>query len=418
MNIKIAPPKNDGIAVFYFALQGMGTLISFNAVLNGLDYFATQYGNYQVPFLLPLAVNIAQFIANFFLPKISSSFSLKARMYAPLTIASCILIFLPIEANIFSGKAIGFYLIMALVSIMGFCNCVYQGSISGFASQFPGKYVSWFLMGTGLAGCVMNILRSIAILCLSNTTGGPLLEIVTYFIAAGIILIICIGIHPVFIRSEICQYYTRASLLGLSGSESSSDAPLVDSMSADDTSAPSSPGVKKDLKTVLTVFKMTKFFVLCLFLNYVLSFLVYPGVLMENPMKALTADWKLVSILFVFNVCDVLGKNIAQYRNLYNKWGVFAVIVLRMAFIGLMVVQALTSQYAIISSLWLTYVNIGLFGLTNGFVTTALFILGPEAVQGALKEIAGFLSIFGLTTGIAVGGLLALTMQNLNAHNM
>jgi hypothetical protein len=56
----------------------------------------------------------------------------------------------------------------------------------------------------------------------------------------------------------------------------------------------------------------------------------------------------------------------------------------------------------------LALVNTASFGLINGFVTTALFVLGPEKVDFNLKEAAGFMMVMGLLSGIFIGNLLAL----------
>lgn len=77
-------PKSDLVAKFYFLIQGMGTLIGWNAVVNGLDYFAEKYPQYDTDFLLPIAVNVAQVLANFFIPLIGSLFALKYRVIVPL----------------------------------------------------------------------------------------------------------------------------------------------------------------------------------------------------------------------------------------------------------------------------------------------------------------------------------------------
>jgi len=74
----------------------------------------------------------------------------------------------------------------------------------------------------------------------------------------------------------------------------------------------------------------------------------------------------------------------------------------------------LSNNTIIISSLAFGYINIALFAFTNGFITTASFILGPSEVEGKAKEIAGFLSIMGLTTGITIGNFTALPFANLN----
>jgi len=57
--------------------------------------------------------------------------------------------------------------------------------------------------------------------------------------------------------------------------------------------------------------------------------------------------------------------------------------------------------------------NTALFALTNGFCTTAFFVLGPEKVkEDTKKEVAGFLNILGLLSGIFTGTLAALIFKD------
>lgn len=405
MELQTSRPQNETFAKFYFLLEGAGTLIAWNAILNGLDYFSGKYPEYNADFLLPIAVNLAQVVANFFMPTLSSRFKLQHRIILPLIVLGIILVFLPIEANLLSGTTFGFILIMSLLFILGFFNNIFQGSMSGFVNQFPFKYTSYFLMGTGLAGLIMNALRALAIVSLSNE--GELMEIIVYFVAAGLIIAACMVIHPIFTRSYLCKYYVGE----LKTSE------LSDDQTVDLIKSVTKPSKGKKMREVIGVFKEVHFFVLLLLFNYLVNFIVFPGVMLEKPLHSMTDDWKVVSMLAMFNLFDIVGKNLAQYRHLYSKWRIFGTVMARMIFIGLFVIQAVTSSIAVFNTVWFGYLNIALFGLTNGFVTTALFILGPEKVDGAKKEVAGFLSIFGLTTGITLGGFLALPLSNLNAHN-
>jgi len=411
MSISVKEVKGTGLATAYFTLQGIGTLISWNAVLNGLDYFNEKFPDGDVFTLLPIAFNSAQVFANFFLPKLITKLSLENRIIIPLIVSACILVGLPIEANLLQNTKVGFWLMMFLLFVMGKLNCIYQGSVSGFASSFPFKYTSYFLMGTGLAGVVMNILRALAIVSFSNMKGGPLIEIIVYFGAAGLILIGCVLIHPVFIKSAFCKAHILRSTQVepfLSSSRTGSQDQIIDIV-VREIQEPEK--LETNFKTILKVFGEVKFYVLLLFLNYAISFTVFPGIMQQKPIAFLSSDWKLVSMLATFNFFDVVGKNLAQHRSKYTKWIIFAVVFSRFIYDVLFVLQALPLSVAVLNTAWFGYLNIALFGLTNGFATTALFIMGPEVVDGPKKEIAGFLSVFGLVTGLTVGGLCALPIN-------
>jgi len=57
--------------------------------------------------------------------------------------------------------------------------------------------------------------------------------------------------------------------------------------------------------------------------------------------------------------------------------------------------------------------NTAVFAITNGFCTTAFFVLGPEKVKDdAKKEVSGFLNILGLLGGIFAGSMTALIFKD------
>ena len=47
--------------------------------------------------------------------------------------------------------------------------------------------------------------------------------------------------------------------------------------------------------------------------------------------------------------------------------------------------------------------NTVLYGLTNGFITTSLYVLGPRRVKKEYKEAVAYLNVMGLICGIFAG---------------
>jgi len=403
--------SSDRIASIYFLLQGIGSLICWNGVLNGLDYFHSRYPAFNAYFLIPIAFNVAQVLANFFMPKLTKIFSLKLRVMIPLVIVICIMLFLPLESVVFGAEAAGFYISLVLIFILGFFNCIYQGTVSGFASQFAPKYTIYLLMGMGLAGLIMNALRSIAIVIFDNPEGSELMEIISYFAVACLFLIACLLIHPKFAKSEFCRTHATTSVELIDA-----DMSYNEQMESFFQPEMRSTWAQKSMSAELRVFKEVKLYVLLLVLNFALSFMVFPGVMLEKKLDFMTVDWKVVSMLATFNLFDVIGKDLAKYRVYYTKWTVMFVMAIRIIFNVFFVIQALSLELFVVSTAWFAYLNIAFFGLTHGFVTAALFIMGPEQVSLQKKETAGYLSIFGLTTGLVLGGVLSLPLSYLNVE--
>ena len=62
---------------------------------------------------------------------------------------------------------------------------------------------------------------------------------------------------------------------------------------------------------------------------------------------------------------------------------------------------------------YFAFFNILIFGITNGYATTAHMALAPEQVENDEKELSGFLMSFPLFFGILSGSMIALAFSNL-----
>ena len=122
----------------------------------------------------------------------------------------------------------------------------------------------------------------------------------------------------------------------------------------------------------------------------------------------------MTTSLLIYNVTDTVGKQIASYREIYCSAVIIFIIVFRLINVFLFVYVANGgAAYPFLTTDWWALVNNVIFGLTNGFCTTALFVLGPEVVQSSMKEAAGFMMVLGLLGGIFIGNIVALFLQNI-----
>jgi len=412
--------SGDSLTFTYFLMQGAGTLISWNAILNGLDYYNQQFAALGLSAftLFPIAVFVAQGLANLAMTNISKSLSFNTRIIGPLVVLSIILFSLPIVTHFVTGTLFGFWVIMAMLFVLGFCGTVYQSSVSGMMSFFPGKYSSIFLSGTGAAGLVMNALRAIAILIFVSPDGSTSnSQIIFYFGFASLIMVSCMIVHMVFVKTE---YYTsRAESQNDGGDDQEASLTFENQAGVSEgrLSLLEAENNNSGFNGMMIVFRAAMIPILCLLTNYIQTFTFFPGVMHARNTPGLDDPWKMVSMLTVFNIFDIVGKAAAEKREKYNDQILMLVTAFRFVFLFTFVVQVVLPNWMITSSLAFCYVNIAVFGLTNGFVTTASFILAPEKVEGKKKQLAGFLSVTALTTGIMLGTIVAYPFGNLKPIN-
>jgi len=408
--------SSDNLTFIYFLMQGAGTLISWNAILNGLDYYQAQFGNlgYNCFSVLPIAVFVAQGVANLAMTKISKALSFNTRIIGPLVVLSIILFSLPIVTHFVTGTLSGFWIIMGMLFVLGFCGTVYQSSASGMMSLFPGKYSSIFLSGTGAAGLLMNACRAIAILIFAEKghekeTSNA--QIIFYFGIASLLMVSCMVIHMIFVKTE---YYI--SQAGDQGEKDDQEISLTFENQANMSEGKLSLLEAENdsgYKAMVGVFKAAMIPILCLLTNYIQTFTVFPGVMIAKNTGSFEDPWKMLSMLTVFNLFDIVGKAVAEKRDKYNDKILIAVTAFRFVFLFTFIIQVILPNFFITRSLAFCYFNIALFALTNGFITTGSFIIAPEKVEGKKKQLAGFLSVTALTTGIMLGTIIASAFADL-----
>jgi len=360
---------------------------------------------YAVDFEFPCSIFLANMVGNIVIVPLSKRMALNTRIIGNLLGMAVALIALPAAAALLSDSVLGFWVVMVILFLLGFCDHIFQASVCGIGAKMPGYYNGLFLAGTGMAGIIMNILRIITLLSFPDSEDADTIGVYIYFGVASFIMLICVFLHLKFIKSEIFYYYTmNARRKTIEYSEvttnNNGEAPLVPKANKEHD---------MDFKTMGLVLKKTWLFVGLLILIYIQTFMFFPGVMLDKPIPGLDFDWKLVAVVGCYNVADTVGKLLTKTRSWFNKWSITVIVLCRFWFYFTFLLEATTLNVPIIDSTWFGFVNIALFGLTNGFTTSALFIMGPEQIVGDVeKEIAGFMSVLGLTTGIMLGTYCAL----------
>jgi hypothetical protein len=104
-------------------------------------------------------------------------------------------------------------------------------------------------------------------------------------------------------------------------------------------------------------------------------------------------------LVFTFNCCDTIGKYCGNIRKLYTIKSTCILIISRFGLYIFFILFATSNDIAVISSSWLPFLVLALFGLTHGFCTSCVMILAPEIADDEEKETAGFIMSFPLFFG-------------------
>ena len=114
-----------------------------------------------------------------------------------------------------------------------------------------------------------------------------------------------------------------------------------------------------------------------IFINYIITFLVFPNLSIKKKYEDLDFVWSSLLFLFTYNVGDTIGKFLCDYRWTFNKHSVFYMFITRGYFI--LVIPLLATTYfdddSLINNYVFPYLVQLLFSITNGVVTSNLCII-------------------------------------------
>jgi len=116
---------------------------------------------------------------------------------------------------------------------------------------------------------------------------------------------------------------------------------------------------------------------------------MFPGVSIYehafmNP--ALNLTWGPLLMYTLFNLGDMSGKYLAGARKIYTIISITVVMLLRFGFFASFILIALKYEcnYFLLSDTFDT-IEMFAFGVLNGFITSALFVMGPELAKTPIE---------------------------------
>jgi hypothetical protein len=154
---------------------------------------------------------------------------------------------------------------------------------------------------------------------------------------------------------------------------------------------------------------------LAVLVNFIGTFLIIPGVIASIPYRGASemvrADtaWWTVALFLIFSLGDLAGRLLAGYTPRLSGLAVLAYAVAKVAVVPIVVGSA--RGWSGLASDAVAGVSVGFAALLNGHCATLAMVEAPRGVEARDKELAGFISVLGLHTGISLGSVLALGLE-------
>jgi len=287
---------------------------------------------------------------------------------------------------------------------------VLLSSFYGIASFLPLSYLIAFSTGQGFAGILMNLIRYIVILLFGDAQDDATITkgAIVFFVIAAILILVNIYFLGVIYKDPFF-----ISCVAKSGEFSQDQLREYNVLVEDDktglnvNSAEKDSNKESDFNRVVRVIMDLCFLI---FLNYILTFIVFPGTAIQGNLFGLSPGLNVTTLMLVFNVFDTIGRYGPNYIKCEKKT-VGYIVFSRFTFVMTFTLIAIAGGVKFLgffSNSFFVIINMALFATTNGFCTSALFTLGPGSVPNDLKGKAGSAMSFFLICGIFSGTLYAL----------
>jgi hypothetical protein len=418
------PPDTCAGAWIMFLIMGIGLLFPWNAILQATDFFLYQFPCSAIEFDLSVGYMSSVLITMIFALIIMQY----AKQFTAVARVALGFVFMMASLVIYAaaGQAITYEPAVWTTVLSGIGDGLAQTGLYGMSSTLPPRYTTATMIGNGVSGVVVTVLRIATKQSFPSGIEGLMSSTIMYFSVATVFVVFCITCVATIECVPIVKYFRTRNLYELNErtavekkktaakAKAKATAEAQDSYS---TVAAGSPASKQqpvknkygvvprnqskaakakfaaqaatENKVVvvqkrpgfrfLTVLMRMKSHAGLVFTTFLLTLGVYPGLVLEispsNSTELLQeSGWFPVLIIGTFNVGDLIGRFIpfsdkAVLRNSAHLWAIqIARYVVTIPLILLMVFQVFQSDV-------IAFAVVLFMAITNGCVVVVFVVV-------------------------------------------
>jgi hypothetical protein len=398
-----------------FILFGIASLLGCNALLTELSFF-DHFLHSMNPFVsfpfLNYFLNVAFQIIIFAKKDL---FPLKFQLIGGLVGSIFFLVVIPLFTIILEkDSSINKIVTGAFIVLMGFINALCNAGFYGLVSFFPMELIVSLSTGQGLSGISMALIQYIVLLTIESDGKDDkpiIIQGLVFFISSIIILLISLVILLISYNKEFFQYYLNKKD---DKPGASSEIEMNESLGSIDERVNSSDKIQtKGELTFGQIFRKIWSFDLLVFLNYIVTFAVYPGASINQKLFSLTGAFNSNTVIMIYNVFDTLGRMLVSKMKPTKQLNMI-IILARTVLLFTIVFNYYCQDkldWNIVTTSILLIINVSILAATNGIATTLCFGLAPNEVENEYKGQAGSSVSLFLIVGIVGGSSLAFLVD-------
>ncbi|KAL5725850.1 hypothetical protein ACHQM5_008945 [Ranunculus cassubicifolius] len=382
------PKDTYNFAYFIYFLLGASSLFPWNTFLTAVDYFTYLYPTSSIDRLFTLIYMLVVLLgvsltAIFSSPK--SNIVNRTNVALSLFLVSVGVI--PVMDLVYVkgrvGVMNGYYVTVGMVGVAAVADALGQSGIVGSAGELPVRYMQAVVAGASASGVLVSFLRIITKSIFSQDAHGLRKSANVYFTFTIVYMAMCIFLYNLLNHLPIIKYYKQLK-----------------------TQAANDYRTEKGSQTMSTLWEIigkVKYFGFGILLIYVVTLSIFPGYVTEDVHSESLKDWYPILLITCYNVFDLVGRCLTSGFLVENMKVVIGGCVGRVLFYPLFLGCLHGPQF------FRTEIPVavltGLVALTNGYLTSVLFILAPKSVQIHQSETAGIVIVLFLCVGRVVGSV-------------
>lgn len=301
-----------------------------------------------------------------------------------------------------------------MASVCGLCAALLIGTLFGFAAMFPPHYMTAVMSGNGVAGIIIFALKASTKGGFGDDAPGPKNSSITYFSAAGGVILCCFVALLLMPRLKFVRYHLEQNTKKTRGVIGNGD-------SINDGTLLLSPGVQRETP----FFKLLSQFwtqAANVFWIFFVTLSLFPGLLFNIKADSPKFQtWLGVLLVGTFQVGDFIGRTLPRFVTRVNGWNgeVFVIVPRRWNFIlsvahtvffPIIVILVVPLGHAYLRHNAWSFVVVFLFSVSNGFSGTIPMIYGPSSVDPKDAGRVGTIMAVFLNLGIFLGAHMSFLM--------
>lgn len=393
------PSKSSGLIIYWaYFIYGVAMLLPWNVFITASEYFSYRFQgsgheeNFQNYF--SAYSNCANLVALAVLLWLRRSQMLsKMGVFVPLTINALIFLFYMITSLMTAISADFYFKITILFMVVtGITTAMLQLSVLADASQLLPKYMQGVMSGQGIAGVSVSLFSFLTMIL-----GGDGRSVFFYFFSA--FLVTLSGIIGRFMLQRNTEYQRMLRT-------SDTNMEMV-SVEEEEGHTSQTNVTMRDI-----VFRKSTGYISTVIYIYVITLALFPSITVQvTSANGIESSIFMSFHFLLFNIGDWIGRTLPIFEACQVSSSRFLLGLALLRTLFLPVFTSLAEDR--IHSDFLFFSSVLLLSISNGWLTSLVFMAAPKNYPIASKPLVGSIMSFALVIGLALGGVSSFLVLKL-----